>query len=298
MATAPTEEANMNLKNLIKQRAIFKRQLTSLANYVINNDADIHPTKLRMKLARIEMAFDEFENVQDKIELLEVNQSNERIAIEQLYDDVLATAEGILKHCNSDITAELSPGSTKDDILQLASFDGKLEHWLSFKAQFLALIDNHPTLSATQKLQYLRSALTGKAKELLKSIELTESSYSLVWAYLNQNYDCNRFIVWRHGELLLNTPEIERNSPLSIRLFVNNVRKHLRALQILHEPTKHWDTLVIIALLPKLDHDTRIEFEKGLTSMDIIPTLDTFLNFLLDKARRLEAVERNLQDRS
>ena len=159
----------------------------------------------------------------------------------------------------------------------------------------MSLIDTQITLSNTQKLHYLRSALSGEAAEILNSIDLTEDNYALAWELLNQNYGSKRFIVWRHGELLLDTSPIEKNSASSIRRFANNIRQHLKALQTLNQPVDQWDTIVIIMLLPKLDRDTRMEFERKLESPDIIPTLDTFLNFLLDKARYLESGERNLR---
>ena len=100
----------------------------------------------------------------------------------------------------------------------------------------MSLIGTQITLSNTQKLHYLRSALSGEAAEILNSIDLTEDNYALAWELLNQNYGSKRFIVWRHGELLLDTSPTEKNSAPSIRRFANNIRQHLKALQTLNQP--------------------------------------------------------------
>lgn len=74
----------------------------------------------------------------------------------------------------------------------------------------------------------------------------------------------------RHGELLFQTPVIERDSPKSIRSFVNHIRTDLHALKSLKLPVDTWDISIILHILPKLDRNMRLDYEETLKSDDIL----------------------------
>ena len=61
--------------------------------------------------------------------------------------------------------------------IELPRFDGKVEEWLSFKDRFMSMTDNKVTLSDTEKLHYLRSALSGDAAAIIEAVDTTTSSY-------------------------------------------------------------------------------------------------------------------------
>ncbi|XP_076764825.1 uncharacterized protein LOC143431768 [Xylocopa sonorina] len=183
------------------------------------------------------------------------------------------------------------PNGVKLPKIDLPRFDGRIEHWLNFKAQF-SFIDNQVCLTDTQKFYYLKSALSSEAAETINAVDSTGDNYPHAWELLNRTYANKRLIIWRHGELILETPPIERNSSSSIRRLINNVRQHLKSLKSLGKPVDTWDTVIILNLLSKLDRKTRMDFEKTLVA-DQIPALDCLLDFLMDKARHLDAGEHN-----
>ncbi|XP_076749564.1 uncharacterized protein LOC143422648 [Xylocopa sonorina] len=294
--------ANSEMKQLVARRAIIKGHLTQFKNYLSDYANQPDPVKLSVKVKRLAKSFESFEEVQQAIELLDTasNQAAERETIEEQYDDLITAAEklqhptttGNQSSCISPSMTSSGPNGVKLPKIDLPRFEGKTEHWLNFKAQFISLIDNQVCLTDTQKFHYLKSALSGEAAETINAVDSTGDNYAHAWELLNRTYANKRVMVWRHGELILETPPIERNSSSSIRRLTNNVRQHLKSLKSLGEPVDTWDTVIILNLLPKLDRETRMDFEKTLVA-DQIPTLDCLLDFLMDKARHLDAGEHN-----
>ncbi|KOC71287.1 hypothetical protein WH47_02371 [Habropoda laboriosa] len=160
--------------------------------------------------------------------------------MEEQYNDLITAAEKILNPRAINSQTSASPSTTvngssgvKLPKIDLPRFNGRLEQWLAFKAQFSSLIDNQVTLTNTQKLHYLKAALSGEAAETIDSLDIIKENYVHAWDLLNQNYASKRFIVWCHGELLLEVPPIERHSAMSIRRFTNTIRQHVKSLKTL-----------------------------------------------------------------
>ena len=63
---------------------------------------------------------------------------------------------------------------------------------------------------------------------------------------------------------------IERDSPKSIHFFVNHIRTDLYSLKSLKLPVDTWDIPIILHILPKLDRNTRLDYEKTLKLDDIL----------------------------
>nr|XP_037869185.1 uncharacterized protein LOC119628994 [Bombyx mori] len=66
--------------------------------------------------------------------------------------------------------------------------------------------------------------------------------------------------------------------------------KHLRALGTLKEPTSFWDTLIIFMMTTKLDGATSRKWEEHRNSLTKPPSLESFCEFLRNRADVLETV--------
>ncbi|XP_045446913.1 uncharacterized protein LOC123655122 [Melitaea cinxia] len=77
--------------------------------------------------------------------------------------------------------------------IQLPSFFGAYEEWPSFHEMFISLIHNNHSLSAVQKLHYLKSSLKGEAEMLLRSLLTTEVKYTEAWDQLVRRYNNKRY---------------------------------------------------------------------------------------------------------
>lgn len=60
--------------------------------------------------------------------------------------------------------------SVKLPTIELPTFSGESTTWLAFRDMFETLIDQNKELSDVQKFSYLRSALSGKARDIIASL--------------------------------------------------------------------------------------------------------------------------------
>ncbi|CAH2088456.1 unnamed protein product [Euphydryas editha] len=90
-------------------------------------------------------------------------------------------------------TSESSPMPVvKLPRIQLPIFSGNYEEWQTFYDMFLSLIHNNISLSAVQKLLYLKSTLTGEPATLLRNLSIEEANYEEAWEKLKRRYNNKR----------------------------------------------------------------------------------------------------------
>lgn len=68
------------------------------------------------------------------------------------------------------------------------TFDGSIREWPSFWAQFVALVDSNPRLSAILKFKRLLGALQGEAKEKARMFAFDEENYPSLKQFLVDEY--------------------------------------------------------------------------------------------------------------
>ncbi|GBN03980.1 hypothetical protein AVEN_20945-1 [Araneus ventricosus] len=127
----------------------------------------------------------EFENMEDDLEYLKV--SFQKILFQ------FNTVDNVQMH-KSRIPNEVF---VKLPEVSLPEFNGNIDNWSNFKAQFDSLITNNSTLNETQKLFYLRLLLKGDAK----LVETQEDTFNSLMKELIDRYQNKRLIV---SNLILN----------------------------------------------------------------------------------------------
>src|SRR6266576_141047 len=78
--------------------------------------------------------------------------------------------------------------------IALPTFDGSYDKWMSFKDRFTALVAKDTRLTPALKLHYLKSCLTGPPADLVKSKEITDDNYQVVWTMLQNRYGKKKLI--------------------------------------------------------------------------------------------------------
>ncbi len=120
--------------------------------------------------------------------------------------------------------------------MSLPKFDGKYEDWPTFQDLFTAGFHNNSTLSGSQKLQYLKSCLSGEAASIIKSFTITDVNYNEAWSLLEQQYDNKREIVMSHVKRLLFQPSIKQESAAALQEMLTLTLECLRSLKGLSLP--------------------------------------------------------------
>jgi hypothetical protein len=166
--------------------------------------------------------------------------------------------------------------------VQLPNFDGTLLNWHSFYESFSSTIDRNERLTTTQKFQYLRSAVTGKAATSIQSLDVTETNYPIAMNLLKERFDCHRKICMRHWDLIDEYPQITTETPEAVEDLLETVNVNLRALEKLGEPITS-NVVLIKVLTSKLPPSTICEWHRTLPDKRM-PSFTHLTNFLRTRA--------------
>lgn len=309
------------LKDLIVKRSSAKGQITKFKHYLgsiskLTELNTIQITELRLKLAKFEALSVRTDDLQNEIEVLNSDnleaELDERESIECDIMVNIATAKTLVDKFSKN-ECEHRRGSVHDNSccsdnqaagvklpqIQIAKFDGSYFRWLEFRDTFESLIHRNEHITSIQKFHYLMSYLEGDAARIITNLEVSTANYSEAWKLLCNRYNNKRVLVNHHYNSLVNFKQITRESERSLRFLVDHVKKNLRALASLGQPTDQWDGLLIFILSEKLDSNTMVKWEEYTKHIDEDnPTLEQFYKFMTDRAEVLESLNRNKQDNS
>nr|XP_022914618.1 uncharacterized protein LOC111425084 [Onthophagus taurus] len=241
---------------------------------------------------------DEFEEIQSEIDLLSVDgesQNAEREAFIASFYANTAKAKRMLTNRNICADSSFIVGPSPDQhvklpVIDLPKIDGGYDAWLGFRDIFESLIHNNTMINDIKKFHYLLSALTGNARQVIESLELTNFNYEVAWGLIRERYDNPRILIHNHVKALFEIEGVSGDNPQPIRSFIDDFRKHLRALAALNEPTDNWDTLLIYLAVSKLDADSNREWERKKSGLKKA-NLENLLGFLKERADLLETLE-------
>lgn len=246
----------------------------------------------------------EYEDIQSQIEMMtkEID-VDERTKFEDSYYTIIAlgrqansvgqqathsTAPLAAAPLAADITAQTN-SLLKLPNIDLPTFNGEYDQWVTFRDTFEAIIDTNMNLTKIQKFYYLQSAVKGRAAQYFKSLSLSNENYDAAWKLLKARFENTRLIVHHHIQALLELPIISKESAGSLRKLIDDVQQHLCALTKLEQPVQAWDTLLIHLITPKLDAKTKREweFKREFTKL---PTMTEFMEFLNKRCSILETL--------
>lgn len=172
--------------------------------------------------------------------------------------------------------------------LELPSFDGTLQDWVSFRDMFVTTVHSNTTLCKSQKLTYLKSQLKGEAARQLSSMTICDANYDIAWSLLTDRYQNDRELLFAILRRFTNQATVPHNSSTAIRQLVDVSKECIRSLDVLKLPTIHWDAILLFLIVNKLDPSSKELWEQGLKD-STIPTLRSLYEFLEQRARALAA---------
>lgn len=178
--------------------------------------------------------------------------------------------------------------------MDIPVFSGSYHHWVSFKDLFYEAIHNNPSLSNAQKMQFLKSKLTGDAERLIHHLQISSDNYNVCWDILNHRYDNKKLIFTCHINTLLGLPHVQNQSSAMIKKLHDVTKESLHAIQNLGVDIKTWDPLLVHLLGQKLDSESFAEYVESIKNPRELPVLQEFLSFLECKFTALEASRRRL----
>lgn len=306
MTNSKGEIDNTDIKSLVQKRSAIKAKITRFATYVdtVNPNNSIEIVTLKLKLAKFNQTYQEYDNVQSEIENLDINQSADRDHFESHYFDTATKAELILNpitdpsssvytSTQTQISQSANDSASKVNLppITLPSFDGSQNQWLSFYETFKAMVDNEDKLTNLQKLYYLKSCLTGEAANIISTLVIDENNYKIALDLLVDRYNNKKLIIKNHLNALFDIENISKPTSHTIRNLIDKTNLNIKILKQQSLPTDHWDVIIIHLMLSKLDFATRKDWEH--INNDDIPTLSDFIKFLTKRCQSIESLERD-----
>lgn len=309
-----------------RPHASKRGSLTRVSTYLAALSVpDISIIELRQRLRKVSELWESFNETQSAIEELEPEEANElmihllereRETFENRYFTVTVKLETLIERKSAveraahasrqtNITANTSsyrePASQASNIpneylkllrVTLPMFSGNYEELIPFRNIFISMIHENPMLPNVQKMQYLMSALTHEAKDVISSLEASDENYHETWRMFKDRYNDDSLIIQKHVKALFEQPMLTKENYLELRQLLDNVLKHVRALKAMKMPTYQWDDFLIHLVTSRLDPTTNKEW-KTTIKRDEIPTFNQLTNFLTQRCRALEASSRS-----
>ena len=286
------------IQSFINTRGQIKGKVTRFQNFLDEWGDNVDPLQVQARLEKLEDHYKQFEEVQGKLEELDpknVAIISERETFETSYYNALAAAKRVLQKLQ---TADIKdkPVQTFENTqraklpkIELKTFSGDLEDWLSFKNLFTSLIHNVTSLPKVEKLHYLRSVLKNEAAQLIQQLELTDQNYDIAWDLLHKRYHNRKLITQRHIKLLFEQSKLTKEDRVALKELLDTTQKHVRALQALNHPVESWDALLIHVVTSKLDSTTLRAWEIHCDAEEL-PKFDEFCKFIQHRCNMLESL--------
>lgn len=181
---------------------------------------------------------------------------------------------------------------------QLSEFDGDPTKWITFRDEFLSMIDSNHTLQDQLKLQQLRSALKGDALEALNGFVLCDADYKPAWEVLFNRYNNTHRIVQSYMKSFFELPKLS-NRPTAKQFLhmANKTNQILRVMPTFRIDVSSWDPILMYNLLSKLDTDTYRKWNDQIKKREKIP-LSELLEFLeVQASENLAAPPEHVRER-
>jgi hypothetical protein len=190
-------------------------------------------------------------------------------------------------------------GSIKASVVKLPkisipNFSGQYHEWTTFRDLFTSMIHNNSSLDSVQKMQYLKSYLTGEAEQLLRNIPVSDTNYERCWSQLEARYNNKRYLSHCILKRLLGQKTATTESAAFLKDLMDTSTDCLSALANLEINVSTWDIMVIHLLTLKLDPESRRQWELNVatnSASDALPTFQQFKEFLTSRYRALEFIE-------
>lgn len=180
--------------------------------------------------------------------------------------------------------------------MDIPVFSGNFQQWVSFKDLFDEAIHKNPSLSNAQKMQFLKSKITGEAERLIQHLPISTDNYATCWEILNHRFNNKRHIFTSYISTFYNLANIQQQSFTAIKRLHDVTLESLHAIKNLGIDTKSWDPLLVYILSQKLDSDSFAEYIESLTNSRELPILQDFMDFLEKKFTTLESSSQRRQD--
>lgn len=252
-------------------------------------------------VAQAQMADDlrsEFQSHMDEINMLNLELNEDYIVNYKsmnAFDDLYCVVKSKLSKLDapkpSAMTKIESPHVCRDDSIkipriELPNFDGEIQNFPFFYETFKRAVHENPKLLDSERVHYLFSHLTGKAKSVCAGIVPSGENYRIVWDALILKYHDERALATSYLNQLFSMKPVSGPSASNLEKVIDKFAATVSALKQLK--IDNLSEFIFIHLgLKLIDSDTAKGFEMSIRDIDRMPNYDEFIRFLREQVKIL-----------
>ncbi|MCG8044652.1 MAG: DUF1759 domain-containing protein [Candidatus Thiodiazotropha endolucinida] len=235
------------------------------------------------------------EKIESKAPLVEASNTSKLIELQRSMQQLL---ESQMKQKETSTKKEPELSSfVKLPKIEMISFNGEKTKWVEFWDSFQSAVHSNNRLSNVEKFNYLKSKVLGEARRAIAGLALSDENYPVAVDILTKRFGNPQEIVDMHYNQLINM-QSTTNKVSSLRYFLDNVERHLRGLEVLHQNVNQ-DVFVSI-IRSKLPEDVllQLEIQNGVNEKWKVSSLCERLRNYVVARERATKVTKNLSDRT
>ncbi|XP_036329799.1 uncharacterized protein LOC118741936 [Rhagoletis pomonella] len=139
--------------------------------------------------------------------------STVRAAFESAYPVVTVAAESNTLSSNINVPIAVSNPSYEVTLpeVKLPMFDGNYVEWPTFKEMFIARVHDSNRLNDSQRLHYLKGALSGAPAKDIEHLSPLAENYADAWKMLCDLYDNKRILFSHFMDVFERKPDVHPN---------------------------------------------------------------------------------------
>ncbi|XP_033242980.1 uncharacterized protein LOC117186376 [Drosophila miranda] len=238
--------------------------------YIEKNSDSMTAAELEARLSLIETNFNQFCNIQAKIEhdSEDASEYESRYEAEEVYCELKAKLLSCLgnrgrrqSNVGDLLNSTQVSRSSRLPKLKLPEFAGKFTEWTSWYNTFATLIESDSELDELSKFIHLRASLGAGPLSAIEGLELTGPNYRKALRLLKDRYENKAIILQSHVQELFNLRRLKRPDSEGLRVLVDNVNAQLVALKSLSDDKEILDAVIFHLIRTKLDEDTMDRWE-------------------------------------
>lgn len=179
----------------------------------------------------------------------------------------------------------VEPVTLKLKPIQIAQFSGDFKEWPTFAELFKSLIIENRSLNDVQRMQYLKTNLSGNASRIINKLQIGGDNFSVAWKLLCNRYENKRVITSMCLDSLINYPPISEENAERMQQLLDTSREYMALLKNLT-----MEQLILHILLRKLPQESIERYESSLKNPKELQDLETFFIYLEQRAQVLQSL--------
>lgn len=174
--------------------------------------------------------------------------------------------------------------------MQLPHFSGKYEDWPSFRDLFLSIVGKDPSITAVEKLHYLKTSVKAEADKLIRNLSTTAGNFDRAWGTLRGHYENKRLLVWAYLSQFVSIPKMKSESAIKLRRLYHGLKDTVSSMESIDRPIDHGGDLFVHLTVEKLDSRSRREWEAEISDSSEPSSYAALKRFLQRQLHTLEAI--------